>query len=554
VSLLLDDEVIKPLCAHGLSEIERKRFERNLRRLLKDFAVELRKEAECEEYRHAAHFVRLRARNSAYLICSILSKNRKGKEKAVEVEPTYLSEESESDRSDDEVDDLQQLEVFIKNSRAIRILRANWRAFVHPENAPPSPDERIASGDRTLIQEAGGAEKGETTLVAEADILEPILLDFQDLAAQEISRDIEDVTQPKDGHGIQSEPVETPASEAFKSEAGYTDDQLSLARQLHAEFGSRRSGSKRDKRKRKSLASSERYPPAAAAVLPVAASCPALPGIDPLGEDYFGIDYLEPIISKLIEAEQLNQESERVAPDGLKSGYRDDQLSLARQLLEEFKSGRSRSKKDKKRQSLPSTPDRIPSRHRPRSLSIGPSARIIFESPAATERKYVYSGDQLKFARRLEAEFENKMSKKDRKNYKKQRGRSEEAVGFQELETIAVEDFILDEEVDIHEQPRLLGQVMDPGDAVIMPQQIQAAAPDQLTGNLDERSVSVQADQLVDRQAMAAAKPERQIFLSWLPPMDKIASLLKLKSKKTENGKTRVRWKCVIIHSSVIRC
>ena len=50
-------------------------------------------------------------------------------------------------------------------------------------------------------------------------------------------------------------------------------------------------------------------------------------------------------------------------PDGLAAGYDNDQLSLARQLQEEFG---KKSKKDKKnkRQSLPSTPPILPSRSR----------------------------------------------------------------------------------------------------------------------------------------------------------------------------------------------
>jgi hypothetical protein len=150
VILLLNDSVIKSLCTDALFTLVSERFERNLRRLLKEFAVGLRREAESEQERHTAQFVRLRARNSAYIICTTLSKKKK-EQGEVDVEVGYVSEESDSDRSDDEVDDLQQLERFIKSSQAIETLRENLRAFVHPEyysvpsgnvDDPKKPGER----------------------------------------------------------------------------------------------------------------------------------------------------------------------------------------------------------------------------------------------------------------------------------------------------------------------------------------------------------------------------------------------------------------------------
>jgi hypothetical protein len=129
VSLLLEDETIKSVCNTALVTIARDRFERNLRRLLKEFAVALRKEAGSIQERRAAHFVHLRARNSAHIICDSLKKETTQRQDGNADEG--LSEESGSDQSDDEVDDLQQLEAFIKASKAIEILRENLTAFVH---------------------------------------------------------------------------------------------------------------------------------------------------------------------------------------------------------------------------------------------------------------------------------------------------------------------------------------------------------------------------------------------------------------------------------------
>ncbi|KAH8602506.1 hypothetical protein B0O99DRAFT_603465, partial [Bisporella sp. PMI_857] len=119
--------------------------------------------------------------------------------------------------------------------------------------------------------------------------------------------------------------------------------------------------------------------------------------------------------------------SEAPAPDGLKAGYDNDQLSLARQLQQEF--GKKSKKDKKKRQSLPSTPDsEIPRSRareladthlRSRSLSVDPSPALesLRDDNSNEQRKNVYSEDQLELARQLKAEFEggNKKSKKDKK-------------------------------------------------------------------------------------------------------------------------------------------
>lgn len=129
------------------------------------------------------------------------------------------------------------------------------------------------------------------------------------------------------------------------------------------------------------------------------------------------------------DEKSLGTES-NTAPDGLAAGYNNDQLSLARQLQEEF--GKKSSKKDKKkRQSLPATPPALASRSRPvdatnddhpRARSL--SAEIVLDesgvSPTTTERQNFYSEDQLELARQLKAGFETggKKSKKDKKGKK----------------------------------------------------------------------------------------------------------------------------------------
>lgn len=119
--------------------------------------------------------------------------------------------------------------------------------------------------------------------------------------------------------------------------------------------------------------------------------------------------------------------------NGLKAGYDEEQLSLARRLQEEFGSGSKNSKKDKKkRQSLPSTPGSETSRSRrviddtehprARSLSTGsPFTENLEASTSGGQRKAIYGEDQLGLARQPKAEFKSG-SNKFKKDKKKQPG------------------------------------------------------------------------------------------------------------------------------------
>lgn len=83
----------------------------NLRRLIKDFAAELRKEAETVQQRHAAKFVRFRARNSPHMMCnSLVEKTKPRVEKRIPNavdEEDVDSEDDDSAPSDDELDNLK---------------------------------------------------------------------------------------------------------------------------------------------------------------------------------------------------------------------------------------------------------------------------------------------------------------------------------------------------------------------------------------------------------------------------------------------------------------
>ncbi|KAG0650997.1 hypothetical protein D0Z07_2529 [Hyphodiscus hymeniophilus] len=178
------------------------------------------------------------------------------------------------------------------------------------------------------------------------------------------------------------------------------------------------------------------YFPSTAAMLPTVAAAAAIPAEDQGETTPEANADPETSTSRDLEddpsrSEQPNNDPIRSVPDGLKAGYDNDQLSLARQLQEEFGSAGKKSKKDKKkRQSLPATPDRDISRsrntneasddhHRARSLSMQPASDVerSLDRPLSEDRKNVYSEDQLELARQLKAEFGsgNKKSKKDKK-------------------------------------------------------------------------------------------------------------------------------------------
>lgn len=68
VSLMLDDKGLEALCVDGFTRLHADRFERNLRRLLRIYALELCREASTEIETKAARFVKARVR---YMVSSI---------------------------------------------------------------------------------------------------------------------------------------------------------------------------------------------------------------------------------------------------------------------------------------------------------------------------------------------------------------------------------------------------------------------------------------------------------------------------------------------------
>ena len=161
-------------------------------------------------------------------------------------------------------------------------------------------------------------------------------------------------------------------------EAGYKEDQLALARQLQAEFGSGAAKSKKSKKKSRG------------------GSQPSAPST--------------PIEVEAAELDSFESAPQPRSIDGLEAGYEEDQLSLAKQLQAEFGSGSKKSKKGKKSRgseaSMPSTPIEV------ESFGSDPQPRAIDGLEAG------YEEDQLSLAKQLHAEFGSgsKKSKKGKKN------------------------------------------------------------------------------------------------------------------------------------------
>ncbi|KAH6700531.1 hypothetical protein BKA61DRAFT_620717 [Leptodontidium sp. MPI-SDFR-AT-0119] len=146
VTLFMNDDSLSVLFQEALAHITPDRFERNLRRLLKRFAVELRKEAANSQQQSAANFVRYWARNSAHIIRNSLSSPKEANKRAdevmfeaevraegtVDMESDESGEDSDPESDSEELMNLQQLERFITTSQAFARFIENLRAFIYP--------------------------------------------------------------------------------------------------------------------------------------------------------------------------------------------------------------------------------------------------------------------------------------------------------------------------------------------------------------------------------------------------------------------------------------
>ena len=110
------------------------------------FSAQLKKEAKNQQGRYAALFVRYRARNSAHMICrriSLTEKTQLGNHgKLTEETPAdeWESMDSGSETPVDDEDNLDEIEGFIKNSKALGSLRESLQEFVSAQMGTQKPN------------------------------------------------------------------------------------------------------------------------------------------------------------------------------------------------------------------------------------------------------------------------------------------------------------------------------------------------------------------------------------------------------------------------------
>ena len=125
--LLIENSKLQPLWEEAAVAVPLDRLERNLTRLLRIFAAELKEEAVTVQERRLAHFIRAEAKHSAHLIRREIDANDEL------WESNQKLDESESDDGDDEPLNFKQLEKFLINSLAFETFRKNLRQFISPQ-------------------------------------------------------------------------------------------------------------------------------------------------------------------------------------------------------------------------------------------------------------------------------------------------------------------------------------------------------------------------------------------------------------------------------------
>lgn len=129
----LADEVLKELSSAGLhdAKIGKDRFQRNLHRLLKQFALGLKIESKSLQHLRAATFISNQSRAMAREICARLagtSKTLKDREESSD----ESEEENEEPASEDEEYNFTEVKEFIQSSSAFQTLCENLENFVRP--------------------------------------------------------------------------------------------------------------------------------------------------------------------------------------------------------------------------------------------------------------------------------------------------------------------------------------------------------------------------------------------------------------------------------------
>jgi hypothetical protein len=160
---LLRDDVLKPLFQEALGKIGCERLERNLSRLLKRFAMDLRKESSNPLMTRVALFICKTRGRVSHITCECLEEERLVEDLAEVIstisEDAVLCSSDENsdafDSDDEETDtiDFDNVKVFILGSTAIERLRQNVRKFVSPISSSSTPAEETMTSDTETAEE-----------------------------------------------------------------------------------------------------------------------------------------------------------------------------------------------------------------------------------------------------------------------------------------------------------------------------------------------------------------------------------------------------------------
>ena len=184
ISLLLEDQTLTPLLSTAFDRIKADRLERNIKRLLKVYAIDLRQEASGDIEKEAVQLILMRARYIAYRVRQCYDKSAPDEtgrfERLIDQSPekralladylrgktrqgiqTSLSEpdvdddddgdasdsspSSEAEADQPELNDLDRVKVFMVESAAYQRFRQNLRDFVLPRREPEQQDSTSAN-------------------------------------------------------------------------------------------------------------------------------------------------------------------------------------------------------------------------------------------------------------------------------------------------------------------------------------------------------------------------------------------------------------------------
>ena len=151
-NFLWEDSVLHDLYSVGLhdAKIGRDRFQRNFRRLLKQFALDLKLEATDREQFRAANFISNQSGAVSREICVRVAGPKKTPQIPRDQEDSS-NEEAEDPPSEDEEYSLSQVKQFILSSFAFAAFRDNLRNFVQPTLQSKFGELiRVAKGQRAL--------------------------------------------------------------------------------------------------------------------------------------------------------------------------------------------------------------------------------------------------------------------------------------------------------------------------------------------------------------------------------------------------------------------